>query len=132
MGGRGQTHREPQGVAATFVMGKGDALLPVFFPAYCTAGLNMLADSNVRAKARVSKTNRLLFANSEQSQDGLIGYKEIRNLCKQIGIKVITATGMRHRALTAFWSVDVSKEDINCFMEHGRVRRGHRLFYFFV
>ena len=99
------------------VMGKGDALLPVFFPANCTAALNMLADSNVREKG-VSNTNRCLFTYSEQSQDGLIGYNEIRNLCKQIGIEVITATGMRHRASTAFWSMDVSEEEIDCFMEH--------------
>ena len=46
------------------------------------------------------------------------GYNEIRNLCKQIGIELITTTGMRHRASTAFWSMDVSEEDIDCFMEH--------------
>ena len=31
---------------------------------------------------------------------------------------MITATGMRHRASTAFWNMDVSEEDIDCFMEH--------------
>ena len=62
--------------SVAFVKGKGDALLPVFFPANCTAALNMLADSNVREKAGVSKTNRCLFAYSEQSQDGLIGYNK--------------------------------------------------------
>ena len=107
-----------QRYSVAFVMGKGDALLPVFFPANCTAALNMLADSNVREKAGVSITNKFLFPYSEQSQDGSIGYNEIRDLCKQIGIAVITATGMRHRASTAFWSMDVSEEDIDCFMEH--------------
>ena len=33
------------------VVGKGDALLSVFFPHNCTAALDMLADSNVREKA---------------------------------------------------------------------------------
>ena len=98
-------------------MGKGDSLLPVFFPPNCTAALDMLADSNIREKTGVSYMNRCLFAYSEQSQDGSIGYNEIRNLCKHIGIEVITATGMRHRASTAFWSMDVSEEDIDCFME---------------
>ena len=98
--------------SVAFVMGKGDSLLPVFFPANCIAALDMLADSNVREKAGVSNSNRFLFAYSEKSQDGSIGYNEIRNLCKQIGIEVITATGMRHRASTAFWSMDVSEEDI--------------------
>ena len=82
-----------------------------------------LADSNVREKAGVSNSNRFLFAYSEKSQDGSIGYNEIRNLCKQIGIEVITATGMRHRASTAFWSMDVSEEDIDCFREHVRHHR---------
>ncbi len=98
--------------SVAFVMGKGDSLLPVFFPANCIAALDMLADSNVREKAGVSNSNRFLFAYSEKSQDGSIGYNEIRNLCKQIGIEVITATGMRHRASTAFWRLDVSEEDI--------------------
>ena len=62
-----------QRYSVALVMGKGDALLPVFFPANCTAGLYMLADSNVREKA-----NRFLFAYSEQSQDWSIGYNEIR------------------------------------------------------
>ena len=91
--------------SVAFVMGKGDYLLPVFFHATCTAALNMLADSNVREKAGVSNTNRFLFAYLEQSQDGSIGFNEIR-----IGIEVITATGMRHRMSTALWSMDVSKE----------------------
>ncbi len=68
--------------SVAFVMGKGDSLLPVFLPANCTAALDMLADSKVREKAGVSNTNRFLSAYSEQSQDGSIGYKEIRNLCK--------------------------------------------------
>ena len=77
-----------------------------------------MADSNVRAKSGVSNTNRFLFAYSEKSQDGSIGYNDIRNLCKQIGIEVITATRMRHRASIAFWSMDTTEEDIDCFMEH--------------
>ena len=77
-----------------------------------------LADSNVREKAGVSNSNRFLFEHSDKSQDGSIGYNEIRNLCKQIGIEVITVTGMRYRAWTAFWSMDVSAEDIDYFMEH--------------
>ena len=39
-------------------------------------------------------------------------YNEIRDLCEQIGINVITATGTRHRAPTAFWGMDISEEDI--------------------
>ena len=104
--------------SVAFIVGKGDSLLPVFFPANCTAALNMLAGSNVCEKAGLSNTNRCIFTYSEQSQGGSIGYNEIWNLCKQIGIEVITATGMRHRASTAFWSMDVSEEDIDCFMEH--------------
>ena len=106
-----------QRYSVAFAMGKGDSLLPVFFPTNCTAALDRLADSNVREKAVVSNMNRYLFAYSEQSQVGSIGYNEIRNLCKQIGIAVITATGMRHRASTAFWSMDISEEGIDCFME---------------
>ena len=64
----------------------------------------------------VSNTNRFLSAYS--SQDGPIRYNEMMDLCEQIGIRVITATGMRHRASTAFWHMDIFEEDIECFMEH--------------
>ena len=65
----------------------------------------------------VSNTNRFVFAYSDQSQAGPIRYNEIRGLCEQIGVCVITATGMRHRVSTAFWRMDIFEEDIECFME---------------
>ena len=103
-------------------MGKGDSCQCSSLPNAPQHSI-CLADSNVREKAGVSNSNRFLFAYSEKSQGGSIGYNEIRNLCKQIGIEVITMTGMRHRASTAFWSMDVSEEDIDCFMEHVGHRR---------
>ena len=78
--------------SVAFVMGKGDKLLPVFFPVKCEEALGLLADSTVRQRAGVSPTNGFLFAYTDASPDGSIGYNDIRDLCMQIGINVITAT----------------------------------------
>ena len=77
-------------------MGKGDQLLPVFFPARCEAVLEMLADSAVQQRVGVSTSNKFLFAYTDASSDGAVGYNDIRHLCIQLDIKVMTATDMHH------------------------------------
>ena len=99
-------------------MGKGDQLLPVFFPAKWEVALELSADSTVRQEAGISPLNPFLFAYTDASVDGSIGYNDISDLCEQVGIPTITATGMRHRASTALWAMSVSENEIDCFMEH--------------
>ena len=104
--------------SVAFVMGKGSQLLPVFFPSMCEEVLEMLADYNIRQDAGVSASNEFLFAYTDASVEGAVGYNDIRDICREIGISTITATGMRHRASTALWGMDASDEQVNCFMEH--------------
>ena len=99
-------------------MGKGDQLLPVFFPARCEAVLEMLADSTVQQRVGVSMSNKFLFAYTDASSDGAVGYNDIRHLCIQLDIRIITATGMRHRASTALWGMTIGESQIDGFMEH--------------
>ena len=106
--------------SVAFVMGKGDQLLHVFFPARCEAVLEMLADSAIRERVGVSTSNNFLFTYTDASSDGAVGYNDIRHPCIQLDIKIITATG--HRASTALWGMTISESQIDGFMEH----IGHR------
>ena len=76
-------------------MGKGDQRL-VFFPARCEAVLEMLADSAIRERVGESTSNKFMFAYTDASSDGAVGYNDIRHLCIQLDINVMTATDMHH------------------------------------
>ena len=65
--------------SVAFVMGKGDQRLPVFFPARCEAVLEMLADSAIRERVGVSMSNNFLFAYTDASSDGAVGYNDMRH-----------------------------------------------------
>ena len=80
--------------------------------------LEMLADSAIRERVGVSTSNKFLFAYTDASSDGAVGYNDIRHLCVQLDIKIITATGMHHRASTALWGMSISESQIDGFMEH--------------
>ncbi len=60
-------------------MGKGDQRLPFFFPVRCEAVLEMLADSAIRERVGVSMSNNFLFAYTDASSDGAVGYNDIRH-----------------------------------------------------
>ena len=66
----------------------------------------------------MSASNKFLFAYTDASSDGAVGYNDIKHLCIQLHIKVITATGMRHRASMALWGMTISESQIDSFMEH--------------
>jgi hypothetical protein len=85
--------------AVTFVMGKGDSHVPVFFVRECRQAMDMLCDKDTRKMAGVSPDNLFIFAYTGLSYHGSIGYNEVRDVCeKQVKVPVITATKMRHRA----------------------------------
>ena len=102
-----------------FIMGKGHKLIPVLIPKSCETALNKLIDRKVREVVGVGSENNFVFAYTKQSNDVVTGYNEIRNICEEIGIPTITATGIRHRASTLFWQMEGLKEDtISTFMAH--------------
>ena len=80
--------------------------------------LEMLADSAIRERVGVSASNKFLFAYTDASSDGAVGYNDIKHLCIQLHIKVITATGMRHRASMALWGMTISESQIDGFTKH--------------
>jgi len=107
-----------------FVMGKGLELVTVFFPKIMERAINILVDRNVRKTVGVSSSNDFLFAYTSLSEDGTVGYNEIRDICQKVNIPVISATSLRHRASTRLWAMEGVPEDvIRSFMEH----IGHKL-----
>ncbi len=51
--------------------------------------------------------------------DPAVGYNELRDICLELNIPVVTSTAVRHRAATLFWNVDgVDETLISAFMEH--------------
>ena len=78
--------------AITFIMGKGNTLVPVLLPRECEKAMVMLADGANRAHAGISPKNDFLFAYTQQLVDSSTGYNEIMDVCRIIDIPVITAT----------------------------------------
>ena len=115
--------RNVQGItekyAITFIMGKGNTLVPVLLPRECEKAMAMLADGANRALAGISPKNDFLFAFTQQSVDSSNGYNEIMDVCNQIDIPVITATSVRHRTSTMFWKMEgIEEATIDTFMLH--------------
>ena len=77
--------------AITFIMGKGNTLVPVSLLRDCEKAMRMLGDGANRAHAGISPKNDFLFAYTQQSVDASTGYNEIMDICRIINIPVITA-----------------------------------------
>ena len=95
--------------------------MPVLIPKDCEKAMIILADEKNWTAAGVSEENLFLFAYTQMSEDGTTGYNEIMRVCQQISIPEITATTIRHRTSSMFWTfvilgLDVSP--IEKFMEH--------------
>lgn len=103
----------------TFLMGKGTSLVPLLIPKDCERAMGILVSSTNRMMAGVSLENVFVFAYTQQSTDNTTGYNEIRDICNDLEIPVITATAIRHRSSTIFWSMEgVQEATIDIFMEH--------------
>ena len=87
--------------AITFIVGKGNKLVPVLLPLECEKAMAMLADGANRAHPGISPKNDFLFA---------YGYNEILDVCNLIDIPVITATSVRHHSSTMFRKMDGFKK----------------------
>ena len=62
--------------------------------------------------------NQYLFPYTQGSSFQVTGYNEIKKICDDLKMPVITATANRHRMSTRLWQLDVSDEQVNSFMEH--------------
>lgn len=102
-----------------FIMGKGNTLVPVFIPRDCIRAMDILANEEKRKQAGVAPDNEFLFAYTQDSDLSITGYNEIRDICKDIGIPVITATSIRHRSSTIFWNLEgINEQVVDSFMQH--------------
>ena len=90
----------------TFIIGKGATLVPVLIQKDCEKAMTILANEKNRTAAGVSEENLFMFAYTQMSEDGTTGYNEIMQVCHHISIPVITATSIRHRTSSMFWSIE--------------------------
>ena len=105
--------------SVAYIMGKGSKLVPILIPRDLEKCLDMLVDESLRNKFGVANNNEFVFGYTEQSMDTVTGYNEIRDICKEINIPVITATAIRHRTATLFWrSEHLSEDVVNTFLQH--------------
>lgn len=102
-----------------YVMGKGSKLVPILIPNDCLSAVNILVDPLHRKEAGINPCNSFVFAYTKDSDLPTIGYNETRDVCEALGLPVITATSVRHRSSTIFWSMEHVEENvINQFMDH--------------
>jgi hypothetical protein len=102
-----------------YVMGKGHRLISILIPKNILKALEVLVDAETRARVGIKAENQFVFAYTRQSDVGTTGYNELRDVCNQLQIPVITATSMRHRGATLFWRMEgLSEQSIVTFTEH--------------
>ena len=89
-----------------YIMGKGTKLVSVLIPKDCERAMEILADSQVRGHVGISTDNKFIFGYTGMSEMGVIGFNEVKQVCNDVGIPVITATAMRHRSSTIFWTLE--------------------------
>ena len=93
--------------------------MPVLLAKSDEVALDLLVDIHIRISSGVDMGNDYVFANTAGSHDSITGYNEIRDICNQLEIPVITASSLRHRASTLFWQMEGHTEAIvNSFMSH--------------
>jgi len=73
---------------------KGLALVPVFFPKECEPASRILVDRETRSAVGIAPTNEFIFAYTSHSNDGTVGYNEIKDVCEKINIPVLSAKGL--------------------------------------
>lgn len=115
----------------TFIMGKGNSLVPIIIPRNCEAIMSKLVDPKFRAAAGVNPKNPFIFAYKSDSTDPVTGYNDLKAVCDGLGIETIDATSNRHRASTLFWEMPIDDDrSIDRFMSHlGHSRKIDEDFY---
>ncbi len=102
----------------TYIMGKGNSLVPVLLPRDSLKAMEMLTDSKIRRQIGVDPDNQFVFAYTRESKYNSTGFNEISDVCRSIGLPVITATSVRHRTSTIFWRMDnIDPKTVDAFME---------------
>ena len=116
---------------ATFIMAKGNSLVPIIIPRNCEAIMSKLVDPKFRAAAGVNPKNPFIFAYKGDSTDPMTGYNDLKAVCDGLGIETIDATSNHHRASTLFYEMPIDDgRSIDRFMSHlGHSRKIYEDFY---
>ncbi|XP_077975230.1 uncharacterized protein LOC120333198 [Styela clava] len=98
--------------------GKGtNRMVPVLVPPDCDSALDMLANSETRKDSDINIRNMFLFP--KQSLDHCSGWHSVKNVVDAAGVDShITATAMRHRALTLYASLEIPEDQRLVFFKH--------------
>ena len=78
----------------TYQPGKGNHLVPCLVPKDCKAALNKLCDPETR-RGIISDSNIYVFANTEGSDNHVVGTDTIMYMCNMAGVSNVSATTNR-------------------------------------
>ena len=104
-----------------YMAGKGNHLVPVLIPEDCTRGMEIMTDPAVRKDVGVSRDNKFIFANTEDSNFHVLGWDCTKRMCTQAGIpnpELFTATKQRHRVSTLYAQTEASERERQAFYSH--------------
>lgn len=107
-------------IEIVYAPGKGNHLVDTIVPPDCVKAMDILVNSEVRAKVSVSSTNQYVFANTEDSEYHCSGWDATHMLCKKANIicPELTATGQRIRLSTLYAASDAPPENRQLFYSH--------------
>ena len=107
-----------------YIIGKGIRLIPILLPKCLEKAVEILPNKTNRDASGVHESNQYVFAYIEQSNNTITGYNEIYAVCYEVGIPLITAISIRHRAATMFWKIEGHSGYSSDLLEpHGPLRR---------
>jgi len=106
-------------VLVTYQTGKGDHLVPVFFPKVTHQALNYLMSSEIRSNATVSSKNKYIFANTQGSEQYVNGWHCLNEMLKKI-LKQgsFNATKNRHRIASILARLSLSDVEKQLVFQH--------------
>lgn len=105
----------------TYMVGKGNKLVPVIFPTDVLKGLGMLSNSLVRQKVNVLPSNPYLFPSTRMSEFHLSGWHGFFEICQSVNLikpQNVTYTKNRHLISTIYSAMELPNEERSGFYEH--------------
>lgn len=105
----------------TYMVGKGNTLVPVIFPLDTIPALNILINKNCRKKANVLPTNPYLFPSTRGSEFHMSGWHALDVICQGLVLKQrqnICSTKNRHLISTIYSSFELPIEERQNFYKH--------------
>lgn len=105
----------------TYLIGKGNHLVPILFPEDTHKALKFLSDEGIRRKAGVLATNKYVFPSTMSSERYCSGWHAVDSVCKKLNLtnrSKINATKNRHRVSTLYSIMDLPPETRSSFYDH--------------